>query len=346
MQANELPATRVERGLQILFAGRRMSAVLHRFCRKSGLAGAVLVLVGFVLGGCKTTNPTTWSPALSGPLLQAFLVNGGVREVRAADNTVVIQHEAIPGYMEAMTMPFTVKNARDLDGLQPGDKVSFRLIVTPSDGWVEQIEVLERAPLLAEAVASPPQNVLPATALVRVIRDVDPLNVGDLLPDYTFTNEVGQAVSLNQFRGQVLALNFIFTRCPFPKFCPLMARNFAEVQEKLKSRPDALTNWHLFTLSFDPEFDTPAVLQSFAKAYHADPSRWTFLTGSLLDVTALTEQFGMQFWREKPGDLPNHNLRTVVVDAQGHVYKIIPENKWTSYELIAAMLEAATTNRN
>jgi protein SCO1/2 len=172
------------------------------------------------------------------------------------------------------------------------------------------------------------------------VRDVEPLNIGDPLPDYTFTNELGQAVSLAQFKGQALAITFIFTRCPFPTFCPQMSRYFRETQEKLKQQT-SMTNWHLLTLSFDPEFDTPAVLKNYAEEYQADPSRWNFLTGALIDVTALTEQFGVQFWRVNPGEPLSHNLRTVVVDAAGRVQKIFPNNNWTSDELVAEMLKAA-----
>ena len=129
---------------------------------------------------------------------------------------------------------------------------------------------------------------------------MEPLKEGDALPDYTFTAENGSALKLSQFKGQAVALTFIFTRCPFPTFCPLLSRNFTETQDKLKKSP--VTNWHLLTLSFDPQFDTPAVLKTYAAAQHADPARWNFLTGELMDITALTEQFGVQFWRENPAE--------------------------------------------
>jgi protein SCO1 len=183
------------------------------------------------------------------------------------------------------------------------------------------------------------ETKLPPT--LRVVRDVEPLKEGDLLPDYTFTNELGHAVNLAQFRGQALAITFIFTRCPFPTFCPAMSRNFAETQEKLIALTNAPANWHLLTLSFDPEYDTPAVLKTYAENFHADPARWSFLTGALIDITAITEQTGVQFWRANPGEPINHNLRTVVVDTQGRVQKIIANNNWTSDELVAEMVKAA-----
>lgn len=304
---------------------------------------AALVLL---LAGCETTPP---KPVPTGPFLQAFLVNGIVRDLKPDENTVVIQHEDIPGYMEAMTMPFKVKNPQELKDLHPGDKVSFRMIVTATDGWLEKITVTEAAPFPAPATnepsataIAPVTNTLPTNAPVRIVRDVEPLNVGDLLPDYNFTNELGQAVHLAQYRGQVLAITFIFTRCPFPTFCPLMSGNFAEVQAKLKAAAAAPKDWHLLTFSFDPEYDTPATLRTYAERYHYDPAHWSFLTGALIDITAISEQFGVQFWRANPAEPISHNLRTVVVDASGRVQKIFANNNWTSDELVAAMLQEAT----
>ncbi|MCX6895409.1 MAG: SCO family protein, partial [Verrucomicrobia bacterium] len=132
-----------------------------------------------------------------------------------------------------------------------------------------------------------------------------------------------------------------FTRCPLPNFCPRMSLNFVEAQTKLKKLPAAPANWQLLTLSFDPAYDTPAVLKEYAERYGCDPARWSFLTGDLAAVTALTEQAGVMFWRENPAEPISHNLRTVVVDPRGRVQKIIPNNDWTGDELVAEILKAA-----
>jgi len=264
---------------------------------------------------------------------RAFQVNGIVREILPDRKQVKIEHEKIPGYMEAMTMPFDVKDAKELTGLQPGDKVAFRMVVTEKDGWIEHIKKTgTTTPILAAA----PENF-------RQVREVDPLKVGDLMPDYHFTNELGQAVNLSDFKGQALALTFIFTRCPFPTFCPRMSDHFEQVQKTLKLMTNGPANWHLLTISFDPAFDTPSVLQSYAKRFQADPKRWNFATGELIDITAITEQFGLLFWRPNPAEPAaiNHNLRTVVIDAQGRVQKIYTENTWKVDELVEEIVKAA-----
>jgi protein SCO1/2 len=280
------------------------------------------------LAGCK--RPETPPEArMAATNQQIYQVKGVVREVHPERNKVKVAHEEIPGYMEAMTMMLDVKEAKELDGLQVGDMVSFRMIVTEDDGWIDQITKLSSGSTI-ESSAPPP---------FRQVREVEPLEVGDVMPDYPFTNQLGQLVRLSDFKGQAMALTFIFTRCPFPNFCPRMNENFQTAHNKLKAVPNGPTNWHLLTISFDPQFDTPATLRAYAKRYKYDPNHWSFLTGDLTEITAITEQFGLQFWKD--GGSINHNLRTVVIDAQGRVQWIKRENEWKPDELVAEMIKAA-----
>jgi protein SCO1/2 len=175
----------------------------------------------------------------------------------------------------------------------------------------------------------------------RRVREVEPLAVGDLLPEYTFTNSAGRVVRLSEFRGSALAFTFIFTRCPFPTFCPRLSTGFSDAQTALKARANGPTNWHLISITIDPEFDTPERLQGYAKRYKADPKRWDFVTGDLTDITAIGEQFGLQFWRANPSEPINHNVRTVVVDANGRIQWITPETEWKAETLVEQMIHAA-----
>jgi protein SCO1 len=291
-------------------------------------------LVGFAAAGLVSScreNPATgdFSHRGTATTQQIYSVTGLVREIKMDRRTAVIQHEEVTGYMPAMTMPFKAKNTNEINTLQPGDQISFRLVVTPEEGWIEQVRKLRGAPA----------NTLPAVGSFRRVREVDPLKVGDLMPDYSFTNELGEAVSLSGFKGKALALTFIFTRCPFPDFCPRMSSNFSEACKKLSERPDSPSNWHLLSISFDPAFDTPTMLRALAKRYHYDPKQWNFVTGALIDIDAITEQVGLSFSRE--GQSFNHNLRTVVIDARGRVQKVFVGNEWKSDELVAELVLAA-----
>jgi protein SCO1/2 len=256
---------------------------------------------------------------------QVFQVKGLVLELKPAEKSVKIKHEEVPGYMPAMTMWFDVKEANELAGIEAGDPVAFRMIVTDTYGWIDQIRK-----------TGPKQNDLPTTGPFRLVRDVEPLNEGGRLPEYHFTNQLGQAFSTAQFKGQVLAINFLFTRCPFPTFCPQTARYFTTTQQKLLSSSNAPTNWHLLTISFDPEFDKPDVLKRYAEHYDYNSNYWTFATGALIDITAIGDQLGLKFWRDGNGGF-DHNLRTVVIDPSGRVQKIFVGNEWTPEELVTEM---------
>lgn len=298
------------------------------------LAGVLLTLPS----ACRDKSPATSSPGTGTNAVSdkvgAYAVKGEVRKLEPNGKTVVVKHEAVPGYMPAMTMPFEVKNTNELRGLAAGDLIAFRMLVTKKEGWIDQVKVLK----------STNQNTpsMPVRENTRIVRHVNPLNVGDTIPNYPFTNQLGKPIHIEEFRGQALAITFIFTRCPFPNFCPRMSNHFAETQKALKARPE-IKNWHLLSLSFDPEFDTPETLKAYGARYDYDPDHWSLATGALIEIDAITEQFGLVFPRE--GANFAHNLRTVVIDPQGKVQKILLSNEWKPQELVDEMLKAAETKK-
>jgi protein SCO1/2 len=258
---------------------------------------------------------------------QIFVASGLVKELEPDGKTVVIQHEAISNYMGAMTMPFEVRDPKELSGLNPGDAITFHLIVTSKEGWIESITRRQNA-----------RKAPPARPAAHIFSGVEPLEKGDVLPEYHFTNELGQTVSLSQYQGGVLAFTFFFTSCPFPNFCPRMTGNFAEAAAQLRQLPGAPARWHLLSISFDPKNDTPQRLQAYAKTVHYDAGHWSFLTGEMFQIVELANQFGENFFSEN--DSITHNLRTVVVDAHGRVRKIFQGNDWTSADLVREMVKA------
>ncbi len=261
------------------------------------------------------------------PGVRTFPVKGVVKELPADGRTVVVSHEAVAGYMDAMTMPFNVKNPQELAGLRAGDSVSFRLLVGHTESWIDHISVTARS--------SPVEN----RATVPQPPDARPAKPRHPLLDYKFTNELNQPVSLSDFRGQALAITFFFTRCPIPDFCPRLSRNFQEASQKLLARPNAPTNWHFLSFSFDTEFDTPAVLKAYAERYQYDPRHWTFLTGPADKMADLAAQSDVKF--ERDGGFFSHNFRTLIVDAAGHLQMVFPIGGDLSDALVSEILKAA-----
>lgn len=293
-----------------------------------------LASAALLLGSCTKSPESSAASAVSATQTstnhQVFEVKGIVKVVRPGRKEIEIKHEAIPGYMPAMTMPFDVKDTNELAGLRPEQPISFRLTVTDTDGWVDNIRTLGSAPALAASGSATNQPVHVAQTL----------QVGEPLPEYHFTNQLGQAITTTQFKGQALAITFLFTRCPFPTFCPRLANDFEESQQKLLNLQGGPTNWQLLTISFDPEFDRPSVLKAYALAHHYDPAHWSFATGDLGDVSAMGELFGLAFWHDSTGSI-THNMRTVIIDANGRLQRVFEGKDWNSAELAAEIVKAS-----
>ena len=260
------------------------------------------------------------------PRSTAYSVDGTVAQTYPGEARIQIAHDRIPGYMDAMTMDFNAKEPAAVAGLQRGDRVRFDLIVTRERGWIENVRRIQRAdarsvPTLAKTSWAPP------------------LKVGEVIPDVAFTNELGQAVKLSDYRGQALAITFIFTRCPFPDYCPRMSRQMARVSETLPFIPNAPTNWHLFTVTFDPEYDQPSVLQEYRRNLHVNEQRWHFLTGAPDQIKRFCGSFGVYFVRDR-GSV-DHNLMTAVIDPQGRLQRLFPGNTWKPDDLIDELASAA-----
>jgi protein SCO1 len=265
-----------------------------------------------------------------------YLVRGVVKGVKQDEHQLVIAHEDIPDFMDAMTMPFNVKDAAILTHVAIGEKITFQLHVTETESWVDHIEpsnvpqsAANRVTALSKSDSDPEVKTNPAAAG----RSKNPLR------EYEFTNELGQPVSLSDFRGQAIALTFFFTRCPIPEFCPRLSRNFEEVQRTLSAMENAPTNWHLLSVTFDPAHDTPEVLKSYGKSYQYDPVHWSFLTGPKDKIAELARLCDVTF--EPDNGFFNHNFRTLIIDASNHLRMVFPTSGNISESIVQELLRAA-----
>ena len=262
-----------------------------------------------------------------------YSVRGVVKAVKPVERQLVVAHEVIPKYMEAMTMAFNVKDQAILDSVTPGENLAFQLHVTETESWIDNIK---------KTGASLGAGNLPAaesgsesrtkTNSATTIQPTNPLR------DYKFTNELGQAVSLSDFRGQAIALTFIFTRCPIPEYCPRLSRNFQEVQRRLKLLENAPTNWHLLSATIDPARDTPEVLKAYGAAYQYDPAHWSFLTGPPDKIAELARLCDVKF--DPASGSFDHNFRTLIIDASNRLQMVFPTSGDLSEAIVQELLKA------
>jgi protein SCO1/2 len=260
------------------------------------------------------------------PEARQYEVRGQILAVDPARQEVLVNHEDIPGFMPAMTMAYKVRDPALLEGKTPGDLITATLVVEEVDGYLSTLTTTGRAPL-----ESPPAG--PA------ITDADLLKEGDVVPDHALVDQSGAARPMGSLRGHRVALTFTYTRCPMPDFCPLMDKQFAQLQEAVGKTPE-LADVRLVSATLDPEFDTPAVLGQHAKALGADPRRWHFVTGDRDDVLAFAKRFGVVTEPGEPGTPVVHNLRTAVIDAQGRLVKTYSGSAWSPAELVADLKAA------
>ena len=253
---------------------------------------------------------------------------GVVKALNPDQKEITISHEAISNYMAAMTMPFKVKESRELAGLQRGDEITFQLNVADSESWVDHLTKIGTVSLPSEEKSDVSHPAATPSAMPE-----------NPLWDYKFTNELGQAVSLNDFRGQALAITFFYTRCPLPDYCPRLSKNFEAAQQKLESKPGAPLNWHFLSISFDTEFDTPAMLKAYGDSYQYDPKHWSFLTGPADKIGELARASGVTY--EPDAGTFNHNFRTLIIDAHGHLQMIFPTAGDLSDQIVAEIIKAA-----
>jgi protein SCO1/2 len=294
---------------------------------------STILASSLVISGRESQPASEWR-AENGKVPRTYPARGVIKELPEDGTTVVVSHEAVGNYMDAMTMPFKVKERKELAGLQAGDQISFRLAVTDAESWIGEIAKVE---MVRVQDHKQPVRTEASKAAPRAARNP--------LLDYKFSNELGQAVSLGDFRGQAVAITFFFTRCPIPDYCPRLSKNFQEASIKLASLQGAPTNWHFLSVSFDTEFDNPAVLKAYGEIYHYDPAHWSFLTGAAGKVGELARLSDVKF--ERDAGSFNHNFRTLIIDAAGELQTLFPTGGDLSNAIVDGILKAmAATNRS
>ncbi len=254
------------------------------------------------------------------PEPRRYELRGQILGINLERQEVLVDHENIEGFMPAMAMPYTVQDAGLLEGKEPGDLVTATLVVEEVNAYLSTLTTVGRAPILTPS-AGP------------VITDADMLKNGDVVPDYALVDQSRTPRPIGSLKGHRVALTFIYTRCPLAEFCPLMDKQFADVQEQIKQSPE-LADVRLVSVTLDPEFDTPAVLEAHAQALGADPSLWHFVTGDRDEVLAFAKRFGVIAEPGEPDTLV-HNLRTAVIDPQGRLVTAYSGNMWSPAELVA-----------
>ena len=244
-----------------------------------------------------------------------YTTTGLVLKVDRPGATVTISHDAFPGFMDAMAMPFDLQGGARNVKVTAGDRVRLRLSVKNSRSWVDRLEVLSATPVDAGLQQSP--------AVPQLVP------VGAQIPDFDLVDQNGGALSLASLKGKVVAVTFIYTRCPLPDYCPRMVENFRVIRSRFAPRMDR--DLVLLTISFDPKYDTPQMMAAYATSNRAGGFGWFFLTGDSMKIERVCNAFGIQYWAEE--GLITHSLQTAVIDRDGRLAATVEGKDFTPQQL-------------
>jgi protein SCO1/2 len=240
-------------------------------------------------------------------------------------STVTISHDAFPGYMDAMAMPFDLKGDARTAKLTPGDRVRFRLSIKSGRSWVDRVEVISAAAVDAGLQETPAVPIL--------------VPVGTVMPDFALIDQSGATLSLSSLKGKVVAVTFIYSRCPLPDYCPRMVENFRAVRQRFAEQMNR--DLVFLTISFDPRYDTPEVLAQYAASQRAVGPGWHFLTGDPAKIERVCHAFGIEYFAEE--GLITHTLETAVIDRTGRLAATIEGKDFTPRQLgdlVGAVLDS------
>jgi protein SCO1/2 len=260
--------------------------------------------------------------------VKQYAVKGIIVATDPAHGEVTVDSQAIPGFMDAMTMPYKVKDANVLQDLHPGDHMTGVLLVADDSTLLDQIVITAQAQPDYKPQA---EYHVPAT--------------GDSVPDFRLINQSGREITLKQFRGKALLVTFIYTRCPLSDYCPRMSRNFASIDKSLQSDPALYRKTHLLSISFDPAYDSPAVLRSYGEAYTGNYTKekfehWDFAAPAKADLPKLLEFFDVG---ATPGEnhTITHSLSTAIIAPDGKIAQWYPTNDWGPADVLHELKKVA-----
>ncbi len=259
---------------------------------------------------------------------QSYPGAGLVLKINPEHNEVVVSMQEIPGYMDAMVTPLPVRNAQDLRGIHRGMMVDFSLVVTETSSYAANVRIHH-----FESLENDPQAACRLAIIDKALAGKTSANpalmLGQHVPNFSLTDQNGRRVTLSQFSGKVVAMTFVYTRCPLPNFCFRLSNNFGQIQKRFSKQMGR--DLILLTITLDPTTDRSEALAKYAAIWKADGASWHFLTGSPETIKDITGRFGVVSSIDE-GTI-THSLHTVIIDRRGNLATNLEGNEFTGKQL-------------
>jgi protein SCO1/2 len=253
--------------------------------------------------------------------------SGLVLKVDQAKQLITVSCQEISGYMDAMVMTLQMRATRPIEGLAPGVNIEFTLEADKDQSYANDIRIhpfqsLELDPTQAQRLKLMEKLVAPDGASKA-------LAPGESVPDFALTDQTQRSIKLSQFSGKVVAVTFIYTRCPLPDYCFRLSNNFGQLQKRFRARMG--NDLVLLSVVIDPAHDQPTALADYARTWKADSNSWHFLTGPLTQIEQMARGFDMNFYPDEA--LFVHSFHTVVIDRQGKLAANLEGNSFSAKQL-------------
>ena len=286
----------------------------------------ILIVSAFMLSACGSDAGQGDSNSEN---VKRYDLRGKVVSVDRLQKRARVDHEPIPGFMDAMTMDFPIREDWVWNDLAPGVEIRAELVVDSSAKdpyWLEKIAIV--------ASTIPGQTPMP---------EKTPEQIGKTVPKLPLTNQDGKRFTFDDYRGKALAVTFIYRECPLPEFCIKMSKQFSDMANQIAADPDAKDKIRLLSVSFDPDRDTPEKLKQYGMGYLGPDAKddftvWQLAVGSEKEVRDVADFFGLKYEKDENDQTQfNHSLVTAVISPEGKVTRVFSGGRWTPDQVLSEL---------
>tara|TARA_Y100000996_G_scaffold329390_1_gene265531 strand:+ start:1701 stop:2546 length:846 start_codon:yes stop_codon:yes gene_type:complete len=242
-----------------------------------------------------------------------YKVTGVIKLINDNERKFLIDHEEIPGFMVKMEMFFNVHEQVDLKQFAVNDSVSFDLIIKDKNSYTINYKKI------GESKLSSNDDDFFYDEEEEKYKLKEP---GDFIDDATFLDINNKEVKLSDFNSKLIAISFIFSKCPMPNMCPASVYK-NEYLSKNFSKDDIV----FLMISFDYLYDTPLVMKNIYGSQNSDNLIFLSSHKHINDITILSEQAGVGFWGVEDNNI-GHTMRTVILDGNLKFLKSFDGMDW------------------
>tara|TARA_B100000579_G_scaffold295064_1_gene245268 strand:+ start:1024 stop:1869 length:846 start_codon:yes stop_codon:yes gene_type:complete len=240
-------------------------------------------------------------------------VFGIIQKINSDQKTIIVDHDSIPGFMMPMVMPFNFQDKKDIIGINVGDSVKFRLVLTKKNSYATNFIKLGSV-FLGNSEDDFWED-----------EEFSQKNIGDFISDVNLVDINDGDIYLSSLNKKFKFISFIFTRCPIPNMCPAVVIKNGVLANNFRRNKDI----ELIMVSFDYIYDSPEILKEFYGESINKYENWRVWSSQnkISDLYTLSSEIGCQFWGIEENNI-GHNLRSALIGPNMELLKVWEGDEW------------------